>query len=64
MKEIGLKITVEPSGTQTDFLDLDLNIKTGTFKANSKPNTEIKYVHVDSNHPPQYHKKYPKRYIN
>ena len=51
MKELGLKIIMEPSTNETDFLDVTLNLRTGTIKPYFKPNNIIKYVHKDSNHP-------------
>ena len=33
-------------------LDVTFNLNDGTYKPNTKPNNEIKYIQKDSNHPP------------
>ncbi len=50
-KSIGLRITIENPVSETDFLDLDLNLKDHTFSPYKKPNNELRYVSNFSNHP-------------
>ena len=35
-----------------NYLDVTFNLNDGTYKAYTKPNNEIKYIHKNSNHPP------------
>ena len=55
-----LQVTVETNLKVTEFLDVILNLNTGTYRPFTKPNNELKYVHVDSNHPPHIKKQLPK----
>jgi hypothetical protein len=48
----GLKITIEANMKSVDFLDITLDLRTGTFKPYMKPNNKPLYVHSESNHPP------------
>ena len=57
--ENGLKITVEANKKCVDFLDVTLDLNTGTFMPFSKPNNNIQYVHKESNHPPSILKNIP-----
>ena len=43
-----------------DFLDVQLNLKTNSYKAYMKPNNEPVYINKNSNHPPQVLKELPK----
>jgi hypothetical protein len=47
-----LNITVEANMKQVDFLDITMDLNTGTFKPFMKLNNNPLYVHKDSNHPP------------
>ena len=52
-REHGLRITFEPPNLSVvNFLDVKLNITTGTYCPYKKPNDETKYVNAKSNHPP------------
>ena len=42
-----------------DYLDVTLNLLNTTYKAFSKPNNEINYIHKESNHPPSIIKQVP-----
>ena len=55
----GLKITIAASSDEVNFLDVNLNLKTGKFKPYRKPNDTPLYVHVDSNHPASVIKQIP-----
>ena len=52
MKEMGLKVIIEPSSKVIDYLDIELDLTRGVVKPYHKPNNITKYVHKDSNHPP------------
>ena len=43
-----------------NYLDVTLDLNTGTYKPFTKPDNEINYVHVQSNHPPNVIKQIPK----
>ena len=58
-KKNGLSITIEANKKVVDFLDITLNLNTGTFKPFSKPNNTPSYVHSKSNHPPSIIKNIP-----
>ena len=55
----GLKITIEINLVQTDFLDLELNLKTGTHSEWRKPGDLPQYINTRSNHPPNIIKQIP-----
>ena len=55
----GLKITLESGKDQTDYLNLFLDLKNGTFRPWRKPNSNPMYVNIDSSHPPQCLKQIP-----
>ena len=54
-----LKVTVDTNLTQTDFLDVTLNLSTGRYWLYRKPNDQPLYINVQSNHPPLITKKLP-----
>ena len=58
-RENELRITIEANKVITDYLDVTLNLENGTHKPYMKPNNELKYVHVKSNHPPNVIKSIP-----
>ena len=58
-KENGLAITIEANKKVVDFLDITLELNTGTFRPFSKPNNTPLYVHNKSNHPPSILKNIP-----
>ena len=51
-KNEGLNITTEGNITVIDFLDVVLDLDTGSFKPFIKPNANTMYVSPHSNHPP------------
>ena len=60
MQGNGLKIPgAEANRIEVDFLDVTLNLATESHKPYHKPGDNIKYVHVDSNHPPSTLKNIP-----
>ena len=58
-KNNGLSITIEANKKVVDYLDITLNLNTGTFKPFNKPNNTPLYVHSKSNHPPSIIKNIP-----
>ena len=44
----------------TDYLDTTLSLEDGTHRPYTKPNKSIKYISVESNHPPEIIKNLPK----
>ena len=48
----GLRITIEANKKIIDFLDITFNLNQRTYRPYTKPDTTLKYVHHDSNHPP------------
>ena len=55
----GLEITLKINLDRTDFLDLDLNLKTGTHSEWRKPKDNPMYINTRSNHPPNIIKQIP-----
>ena len=47
-----LKITIEANKKVVDYLDVTLDLRSGTFMPFMKPNNTPTYVHYRSNHPP------------
>ena len=47
-----LKITIEANKKSVDYLDITLDLRTGSYKPFTKPNNTPLYVHHQSNHPP------------
>ena len=58
-KNFGLKITIEPSSKEVNFLDVTLDLDTETHRPYRKPNDQPLYVNVKSNHPPNVLKQVP-----
>ena len=48
----GLGITIEANKKIINFLDVTFNLNQNTYQPFTKPNTELQYVHRESNHPP------------
>ena len=48
----GLSITIEANKKIINFLDVTFNLNQNTYQPFTKPNTELQYVHRESNHPP------------
>ena len=59
-KDNDLRIAVEANKKVTDFLDITLDLHTGSYKPYKKPNDTISYIHLQSNHPPSIIKNLPK----
>ena len=59
-KDNDLRIAVEANKKVTDFLDITLDLHTGSYKPYKKPNDTISYIHCQSNHPPSIIKTLPK----
>ena len=45
---------------EVNFLDVTLNLTTGTFRPYRKPNDHPIYINTNSNHPPSVMKQVPK----
>ena len=58
--EEGLRITIEANIHSVDFLNVNLDLKTGLHKPFLKPNQTPLYVHHLSNHPKQIKENIPK----
>ena len=59
-KSLSLKIELNPELLQVNFLDVTLNICKNKFWPYRKPNSEIIYIHKNSNHPQNIKKELPK----
>lgn len=59
-KQNGLRITVELGISTTNFLDVTLDLRKKTFKPYKKDNHDLKYIHIQSCHPPNVKKDLPK----
>ena len=55
----GLKVTGEANKKVVNFLDVQLNLTTGSHRAFTKPNTTLLYINTLSNHPPSILKNIP-----
>ena len=58
-KSEGLDITTETNLDATDFLDVHLNLKNGSYRVFHKPNSIPIYIDKNSNHPEIIKKKLP-----
>ena len=58
-KANGLKITIEANKKTINFLDVTLDLASGSYKSFMKPNNKILYVHQESNHSPRTTEKHP-----
>ena len=47
-----LDVIIECNTKIVNYLDLTFNLNDGTYKPYKKSNNEMKYIHVDSYHPP------------
>ena len=54
-----LNIIVKCNLKIVDYLDVTLNLSDGSYKPFHKPNSEINYIHRESNHPPTIIKQLP-----
>ena len=58
--DCGLKISVSANQKSVDFLDVTFNLDTDKYQPYTKPNSEIRYIHKNSNHPPNIINQLPK----
>ena len=63
-KAYGLNITIEANQKKINFLDITLDLDSGLFQPFTKANANIKYVHIQSNHPPTIKKNLPRNINN
>ena len=49
-KKLGLDITVQCNMEVVNYVDVTFNLSDGTYKPHTIPNSEIKYMHKNSNH--------------
>ena len=54
-----LNIIIKCNLKIVDYLDVTLNLPDGSYKPFHKPNSEINYIHRESNHPPNIIKQLP-----
>ena len=59
-KKLGLSTTIKMNLHVIDFLDVQFNLKTNSYKPYMKPNNEPVYINKNPNHPPQVLKELPK----
>ena len=59
-KKLGLSITIRMNLNVVDFLDIQFNLKTNSYKPYMKPNSVPVYINKNSNHLPQVLKELPK----
>ena len=59
-KECGLNITIQTNLTIVNFLDVEMNLDTGTYRPYRKPDNKLAYINRKSNHPPTMIKEVPK----
>ena len=55
-----MQITAEANKKVLDFLDITLDLRTAIYKPYKKPNSNLTYIHKQSNHPPSIIKNLPK----
>ena len=55
----GLQITIQCNIKIVNYLDVTLNLSDSTHRPYNKPDSEIKYIHTESNHPPSVIKQIP-----
>ena len=59
-KDKGLQGIIKCNLKIVDYLDVTLSLNDSTYRPFHKPNEEITYAHVESDHPPQIIKKIPR----
>ena len=57
--EEGFKITIDMGLEKAEFLDIELDLRTGNYRPYRKPNSQIRYVDNNSNHPKFIKKEIP-----
>ena len=58
-KDEGLSIRIDTNLTETDFLDVSLNLNTGKYFPFKETNNTPLYINPKSNHPPSIMKQFP-----
>ena len=58
-KDIGFDIEINTNLKTVDFLDITLDLSTSSYRPYKKPNDQLQYVHVSSNHPHNILKQLP-----
>ena len=58
-KSLDLSVTIDANITETDFLDLYLDLKNNSYWPFRKENSKIQYIHAESNHPQSIKKQLP-----
>ena len=59
LKSTVISITIKANLKVVDFLDITLDLETGTYKTYDKPNNTPLYVHKESSHPQNVTKNIP-----
>ena len=59
-KECGLNITIQANLKIVNFLDIEMNLGTGTYRPYRKADNMPVYINRNSNHPPTIIKEIPK----
>ena len=59
-KHNSLQIIIEANKKVVDFLDITLDLRTAIYKPYKEPNSNLTYIHKQSNHPPSIIKNLPK----
>ena len=59
-EKCNLRVIIENDVKRMDFLDVTMDLTTGKYWPYRKPNSELRYINVRSNHPPTIIKQLPK----
>ena len=51
IKDADFRITIDIGHMNTDFLDINLNLRDDTYQPFKKPNSTVQYINAQSNHP-------------
>ena len=60
LKEFGLSRTTKANLEVVNFLHVGLDLVNGTYQPYRKPNDNLMYININSNHPPSIKKQIPK----
>ena len=58
-KEHNLDIVIQCNLKIVNYLDVTFNLENSTYRPFQKENNEVKYIHIESNHPPSILKQLP-----
>ena len=61
-KHNNLQITIEANKIVVDFLDITLDLRTAICRPYKKPDSNLTYIHRQSDHPPSMIKNLPKKH--